>query len=192
MKNGFKQNKGPTTKEKIQTLEVELKNLSQAFQIQQMMMKHVSNQLQGIDADIKNSFGMLNDFQYRTLAMIELANYSADELESKAEEIKLKHFNQASDEEDQKKNYVLDNDSEVNEDSIVTITSTCKENSESSIFRSKFPMSECLTPNIREKLLGLKRGEEVEVDIYGNTHVIQLLSIRKALEVQEEQQQEEQ
>jgi FKBP-type peptidyl-prolyl cis-trans isomerase (trigger factor) len=155
-----------------------------------MMMKHVSNQLQGIDADLKNSFGMLNDFQYRTLAMIELANYSSDELESKAEEIKLKHFNKASDDEDKQKKYVLDNDSEVNENSIVTITSSCKDNEELSIFRSKFPMSECLTPNIREKLLGLKRGEEVEVDIYGNTHVVQLLSIRKALEVKEEQQEQ--
>jgi hypothetical protein len=191
MKNGFKQNKGPTTKERIEALKIELKNLSQAFQIQQMMIKHMSNQIQGLDTDAKNSMSMLNDFQYRTLAMIELADYSTEDLEEKAAELKLNDFNKASDLEDQEKSYELDNDGEINEDSIVVICSEVEDNEDAGIFRSKFPMSECLTPDIREKLLGCKVGDKIEAEIYGLKHTIEVLSLRKPPVKEEEKEEQE-
>ena len=179
MKNGMKRNKGPTTKEIIQTLKVEVENLNKAFQISQMMVKHLSNKVQGLETDMNNSMGMLNDFQYRTLAMLELGDFSNDDIEKKAEELKLVDFEAASNKEDEQKGYELDLDGTINEDSVVTITSKVEGKDEGGIFRSKFHMSECVTPNIREALLEKKVGDTVEVDIYGENHKIEILQLRK-------------
>ena len=53
------------------------------------------------------------------------------------------------------------------------------------IFRSKFPMSECLTPNLRESLLGAKVGDVIDAEIYGVNHKIEVLGLRKVPVVEE-------
>jgi len=183
---GMKQKKAPSTKDRIKELETALQNSQMAMQMSQMMIKHLTDQFQIFQTDLGSTMGMLNDFQYRNLAVIELTGINLDDLDAKAEEFKLVDFNKASDKEDTEKNYINDDNGIIEEDSIVLITSSTPDLEEDKgIFRSKFPMEECLTPDLREVLLGAKVGDVIDADIYGVNHKITILGLRK-VEVKEE------
>jgi len=187
---GMKQNKAPSTKDRIRELEVAMQNTQMAMQMSQMMVKHLTDQFQTFQNDLGSTMGMLNDFQYRTLAMLELGNFKSEDIDAKAEEFKLNDFNKASDKEDEAKGYINDDNGIVGEDSIVLLTSSTPDLEEDQgIFRSKFPMSECLTPDLRELLLGSKLGDSVESDLSGVNHKITVLGIRK-VEIKEEEKEE--
>lgn len=184
---GMKKNKAPSTKDRIRELEIALQNSQMAMQMSQGMIKHLVDQFQVFQKDLGSTMGMLNDFQYRNLALIELTNINLDDLDAKAEEFKLADFNKASDQEDIDKNYLNDDQGVITEDSIVILSSNTPDLEEDKgIFRSKFPMAECLTPDLREKLLGAKVGDVIESDIYGVNHKINILGLRK-VEIKEEE-----
>ena len=177
---GAKLNKQTSSKDKVKELEVALQNTQMALQVSQMMIKHITDQFKAVQNDVTNTMGMLNDFQYRTLAMLEVGKFDREEVEQKAEALKLVDFEKASSKEDNQKGYVNDDEGVVNENSVITVTSHTPDLAEDQgIFRSKFPMSECLTPSLREKLLGLKLNETVEVEIGGVKHTLTVLSIKK-------------
>lgn len=179
---GMRQNKQPSTKDKIRELEIQLQNMQMAMQMSQMMIKHLTDQFQTFQADLGGTMGMLNDFQYRTLAMLELGGFDTNAIDAKADEYKLNDFNKASDKEDEQKGYVKDENGIVTEDSIVIVTtSTPDQLEDQGIFRSKFPMSECLTPDLREKLLGSKVGDTIQSTIYNVNHDVTILDIKKPL-----------
>jgi hypothetical protein len=185
--NGQRQSKAPTTKERIKELEVAAQNSQMALQMSQMMVKHLSNQIQTFQQDLGNTMGMLNDFQYRTLAMLELGNFDSAEIDKIADGYKLTDFNTASAKEDAAKGFLLDDSGVVGEESIVILTSKTPSLAEDQgIFRSKFPMAECLTPNLREKLLGAKVGDVFDADINGIEHSITILGLRTAPVVEEQ------
>ena len=191
---GMKQNKQPSTKDRIRELEVATQNMQMALQMSQMMVKHLTDQFSTFQKDLGSTMGMMNDFQYRTLAMLELGNFNSDDIDAKADEYKLKDFNKASDKEDAEKNYINDDNGVINEDSIVVLTTNTPDLEEDQgIFRSKFPMSECLTPNLRESLLGKKVGESFDTEIYNIKHKVTVLGLRKVdvQEVNEEETSEE-
>lgn len=188
---GVKLNKQDSVKSKIRELEVALQNTQMALQVSQMMIKHLTEQFKNTQNDLSSTMGMLNDFQYRTLAMLDVGNFDKDAIEQKAELLKLADFNNASVKEDQIKGYVEDLDGVVNENSVITITSHTPELAEDQgIFRSKFPMSECINPNLRQKLLGLKLNETIEADFNGAKHTITVLSIKRSLVAEQKSEQE--
>lgn len=168
----------PSGKAKIKELETQVANLEMATRISQMMLKQTLEQFQGLRNDIDNTMGLLNDFQYRTQAMLELGDFDKEELNKCADDMKLKDYMSASDAEDKAKGFELDNDGAITEDSIVIITSTTNGDEDKGIFRSKFPMSECHTETLKEKLLGKKVGDVVEEDINGDTHSITIVGLR--------------
>lgn len=177
---GMKLNKQASSKDRIKELEVALQNTQMALQVSQMMIKHMTDQFKAVQNDLTNTMGMLNDFQYRTLAMLEVGNFNRDDIEQKAEALKLVDFDKASAKEDEQKGYVHDEDGVVTENSVITITSHTPDLAEDQgIFRSKFPMSECLTPALRGKILGAKLNETVDVEIGGIKHNLTILSIKK-------------
>ena len=183
---GMKLNKQASAKDRIKELEVALQNTQMALQVSQMMIKHMTDQFKAVQNDLTNTMGMLNDFQYRTLAMLDVGNFDRDDVERKAEALKLVDFDNASLKEDDQKGYVIDTDGIVNENSVITITSHTPDLAEDQgIFRSKFPMSECLTPSLREKILGLKLNESTAVEIGGVKHNITVLSIKKSRVLEE-------
>jgi hypothetical protein len=156
-----------------------------AVRLTQMMVKQLLDQIQNIRLDTDNTMGMLNDFQYRTLAMLELSGISKKDIDKRADELKLADYNKASFAEDLAKGYVDDSNGVVGEDSVVTITSSTNGDEDRGIFRSKFPMSECLTPSIKEKLMGLKVGDSFEEQIKNDLHKITLVSLSKATKKEE-------
>lgn len=182
-----------STKQRLKELETIVQNSNMALQMSQMMIKHLTNQLSAIQSDVGGLMGMSNDFQYRTLSMLELGPFNKDEINAKAEEFKLADFTKASDKEDEAKGYEVDETGVVTEDSIVIITSSTPDTPEDhGIFRSKFSMNECQTPDLREKLLKSKVGDTIETEINGVKHVIDVLGLRKLAEVVEEDENTEQ
>lgn len=177
--NGKKQSKGKSTKQEIQEMKIALQNSQMAVQVSQMMLKQVLEQFQGLRQDVDNSMGILNDFQYRTTAMLDLGNYDLDKLNKAAEALKLTDYMKASDAEDTAKGYELDNSGTVGEDSIVIITSTTNGDEDKGIFRSKFSYAECQTETLKESLLGKKVGDTVLEEINGDSHEIEIVGIRK-------------
>lgn len=180
--NGKKQQKAKTTKQEIQELKVTIQNSEMATRISQMMLKQVLDQFQGLRRDVDNTMGILNDFQYRTQAMLELGNFDIGELNIRAEEFKLKDYMTASNAEDLAKNYTLNPDGIVDEKSVVIITSTTNGDEDKGIFRSKFKMEECQTDTLREQLLGKSVGDVFTEEINGDTHEITLLGLRSQQE----------
>lgn len=181
---GQRQSKQASPKDKFKELEVQLQNNQMAIQMSQMMIKHLADQLSALQNDVGSNMGMLNDFQYRTLAMLEVGGFNKDAVDTKAEEFKLVDFSKISDKEDLQKGFSLDDDGIVNEESIVILSTTTPDlTTDEGIFRSKFPMSECLTPDIRSKLLGLKIGDTFESLIYGVKHIVTLVGLRKVQQV---------
>lgn len=184
---GMRQTKSvKSTKQRVKELETLVQNMQMALQMSQMMTKHLTNQLSVLQQDVGGLMGMSNDFQYRTLSMLELGDFDKDAINAKAEEFKLIDFNKASDKEDEKKGYEVDSGDTVHENSIVIISSSTPDLEEDQgIFRSKFHMNECQTPDLREKLLGAKVGDKIENEIQGVKHVIEVLGLRVQKEVEE-------
>lgn len=184
---GMRQTKSvKSTKDRLKELEVANQNSQMALQMSQMMVKHLTNQLSALQADVGGVMGMSNDFQYRTLAMLELGGFDKDVINAKAEEFKLVDFEKASDKEDVSKGYEVDSAGVISEESIVIISSSTPDTDEDQgIFRSKFSMNECNTPDLREKLLGSKVGDSIETEIQGINHKIDVLGLRFKKEVEE-------
>lgn len=186
MSNGFRQKKQPGNKEKIKELQATLQNMQQMFNIQKMVTQQFAQNLAKLDRDINNAMGVINDLQYRTLAMLEalceVSSRNPEEIDEIAEKLKLKDYNEASDKEDKEKGYV--EDEEVKEDSIVILTSECLTDSEKSIFRTKFKLDEeALDDELKKKLVGLKVGEKVKATLPDkNEHKLEVVGIRKQLE----------
>ena len=177
--NGKRLAKTKNTSERIKELEVALSNTEMGTRVSQMMLKQMLEQFQNLRRDMDNTMGIINDIQYRTIAMLEVGNINKDELEAKAEELKLTDYNRASDQEDTIKGYELDNDGVIGEKSIVIITSTTNGDNDKGIFRSKFNMEECRTESLREKLLGAKVGDIINTELNGDLHTITILGLRK-------------
>lgn len=180
--NGQRQSKEKSGKDKFRELDVQIQNVEMASRISQMMLKQVLEQFQGLRRDVDNSMGILNDFQYRTLAMLELGGFDKVELDKLAEKYKLVDYSKASDQEDAIKGYLNDDAGTVAENSIVIITSTTDGNEDKGIFRSKFNMDECRTETLRTKLLGSKVGDIIDEEINGENHTITILGLRKIKE----------
>ena len=168
-------------KDKMRELDVAVQNAEMATRISQMMLKQVLEQFQGLRRDVDNSMGILNDFQYRTLAMLEMSGFDKAELEKLAEKYKLADYTRASDQEDAIKGYINDDAGLIAEDSIVIITSSTNGDEDKGIFRSKFNMKECQTETLRNKLLGSKVGDVIEEEINGENHTITVLGLRKTI-----------
>ena len=185
--NGMRATKQVSPKTKMKELETTLRNTQMALQMSQMMIKHIADQLSALQNDVGSNMGLLNDFQYRTLAMLEVGKFDKDAVDAKAEELKLIDFNRASDKEDITKGYINDNLGLIEENSIVIATTSTPDTAvDQGIFRTKFPMTECASPELREKLLGKKVGDVIESNIGDTKHTITILGLRKVEQALEE------
>lgn len=175
-KNGFRDAAAGSKKEQLKQLQIEVKNMQMAQRISQMMHQQLINKLTALDQDMNRAMNLLNDLQYRTLATIELEAIDREELDTIADGMKLKDYNQASDNEDVQKNYSVAD--VVVADSICIITSEAAD--DKGIFRSKFKLSDSGLPDLQAALLGKKVGERALVKIGEIEHDIEVVGIRTA------------
>ena len=175
MSNGFRTAASASKKDLIKSTQTEVKNLQMAVRLNQMMTQQVIQQFQATNKDVTNAINVMNDLQYRTLAMLEVLGVDTVKLDEAADRLKLIDYNSASDKEDAAKQYVVGDI--VKADSIVTITSDAE--GDKGIFRSKFKLSEAQNPDLQMALEGLKVGDRTKITFTGVEHDITVLAIRE-------------
>jgi hypothetical protein len=174
MKRGVKLDPQPTNSQRIRELDTKLENMQMASRMTQMMVQQLMSNLDNMSKDLGKAFGVINELQYKILAMQTVANLDVDALNSVAGDLRLKDFNEASDAEDAQGNFVVADT--VGQDSTVIITSTTQDGA--GLFRSRIKLSESGVPALVEGLLGQKVGAKVTCQLNNVEHVVELLGIR--------------
>lgn len=177
----MKVGKQPTFAEDIDALKKQVENLTMALRINQALLQQVLPSVQAMGQDLKNTTAMMNDFQYRFLALQKLLNVDVAKMGEEADALKLFDWDKASDADDEEKGLVSVPKVESPQD-IVIITSTIEGKSEGGIFRSKMVLAETGNQALIDALNGAEVGAKVSVDLAGDTHNITLLGIRRVKE----------
>jgi hypothetical protein len=172
---GVKQKPQPTNSERLQQHDVELKNLQVSVRMSQMMVKQMVQSFQELSQDLGKAFGLVNELQYKVLAMQSLGNFDPATLGKHVDELRLKDWTEASDAEDKAGNFAAA--TTVQEDSTVHITSTTA-GGEVGIFRSRIKLSECGVPALIEGFMGKQVGTKVTCQLNGVEHTVELLAVR--------------
>lgn len=175
MQRGVKQEPKLNKTEMIQSLDKELKNLQMAGRVTQMMVQQMMQNSQSMSKDLGKAFGIINELQYKILAMQSIGNFDMSAMATKAEELRLNDFIEASDAEDKAGNFTIGD--VVQEDSTVIVTSTSAGDN-SGIFRSRIKLAECGVPALIRDLAGKPVGTKVACQLNGEEHVVELLGIR--------------
>jgi hypothetical protein len=181
--NGFRQVAQTSKKEQIKNMDAELKNTQMAMRVMQTLVQNLLRSNKNLSDDLANTIGLVNELQYKILAIQSVGNLSTEALSVKADELKLKDFDDASSKKDAEDNLV---DAEtVTEDSTVVITSTT-EGTDKGIFRSRFTMAECNIQDLRAALLSQRVGTKTKVKLNDQEHVVELLSVKQPAATQTE------
>ena len=180
---GFRVPPQASKKQQVRDLEVELKNLSMASRVSQMMVQQLMQSVKTMSDDLGSALNQLYELQYKYTAIQKHLNLDAAALDAVANEQRLKDFNAGSVAADAKENLI--EAAAVAADSTVTITSTAKDEqgTDRGIFRSRLKLSECGVPDLISGLAGKAVGDKVQVKLNGVDHEIELLAIRNPAQV---------
>ncbi len=174
LQRGVKQEPKLNKTEMIVSMDKELKNLQMAGRVSQMMTQQLMQNLQNLGQDMGKAFKIINELQYKILAMQSVGSFDAAALVVKADELRLNDFIEASDAEDKTGNFTLGD--VVQDDSTVIITSTTSAGE--GIFRSRIKLAECGVPALIRDLSGKSIGTKVACQLNGEDHTVELLGIR--------------
>lgn len=176
----MKVGKQPTFAEDVDSLKKQVENLTMALRINQALLQQVLPSVQAMGQDIKNTTAMMNDFQYRFLAMQKLLGVDLAKMGEMADALKLVDWDKASDTDDEEKGLVSVSKVESPQD-IIIITSTV-DGKETGIFRSKMVLAETGNQTLIDALNGAEVGAKVSVELAGDVHNITLLGVRRVKE----------
>jgi sporulation protein YlmC with PRC-barrel domain len=175
-RNGFREkSKG----ERFEALEQQVEQLAQAVRISQMLIQQFMQSNRSMQSDLGRTVGVMNDLQYRLLAYQEVSGVDIEALKAKADELRLKDYNEASDKEDAEKGLIPADTVESVNDYVVISSTTPGEAQDKGIFRSKFRISESGIAELMTGLIGKKVGETLEVKLADLNHIVEVLAIRK-------------
>lgn len=174
--DGFRQQPVGSRKEKLRSMEAELKNSQMAQRIAQMMTQQLMKSQQSMQEDLTRALGLINELQYKILAVQGAANLDPAKLTAVADELRLKDFNEASDKEDAEQGYAVG--TTVDADSVVILTSTT-DTLDKGIFRSKIKLADCGVPDLVKAFEGREVGAKAIVSLNGVDHTVELLGIRQ-------------
>lgn len=170
-----KLNKG----EKFEMLIKQVKNLSMAVRLNQLLMQKLSQQIGEVANMATTNSNMLNDFQYRMLAVQKTLSIDVDALQKISDELKLNDFNQASELQDADGTWDVI-DVVADENDVVIITSiTPLEAEDKGILRSRISLAEMQQPELQAKIIGAKVGDTVIHTLNGAEHHITILAARR-------------
>lgn len=174
---GFRTAPQASRKERLGSMETQIKNLEMAIKISQMMTQQVMQNVRGMSEDLSKSYNLINELQYKLLAVQEVTKLDITSLTDVANRLRLKDFNEASDKEDEKEGLL--NGDTVDEHSIIILTSTTNGGADAGIFRSRLKLAECGVPELIKAFMGQAVGTKATVALNGVDHEIQLLAIRQ-------------
>ena len=173
---GFRQQSQDSRKERLRSMETELKNSQMAARIGQMMTQQMMQNMQRMQQDLGAAMGLINELQYKILAVQRIANLDNVALSAIADELRLKDFNEASDKEDLEQGFTVG--TAVDTESTVILTSKTEGN-DKGIFRSKLKLSECGVPDLIKAFEGREVGAKAVVMLNGVEHEVELLAVRQ-------------
>ena len=173
---GFRQQQQASRKDKLREMEVTLANSQAATRITQMMIQQLVQSNRRQSEDLARALGLINELQYKALAMQKLNNLDVTEMTKIANDLRLSDFNDASDKEDAEVGNAVG--TTVNEDSIVILTSKT-EGSDQGIFRSKIKLADCGVPDLIAAFQGREVGAKALVKLNDVEHEVELLGIRQ-------------
>jgi hypothetical protein len=171
---GFREQPQATRKEQLKKLNVELQNMQMAGRISQMMIQQLLQNNKALSEDLGRAMGLINELQYKVLAVQKVSNLDVTALSKVADDLRLRDFNEASDNEDTSAGFTVGDT--VLPDSTVILTSEA--NGNRGIFRSRIKLSESGSKELIDGFAGKPVGTKITVQLNGEEHVVELLGIR--------------
>lgn len=173
---GFRQQTQGSRKERIREMDAELKNLSMASRISQMMTQQIMQNSKAMHEDLGRAMNIISELQYKILAIQKVSGLDLEKMNEVANQQRLVDFNEASDREDLERGFTVGDT--VNEQSVVILTSTTEEK-DRGIFRSRLKLAECGVPDLIKAFMGREVGAKAIVQLNGLDHEVELLAIRQ-------------
>lgn len=103
-----------------------------------------------------------------------------DLVETHAKEAKVSAFQELSDKDDELRGLKKADEAEIADTDTVIFTTDCETNKEAGILRSKVEVSAEGFEHLKDKFVGKKVGDQVDMEIYGQAHKATILGIRKS------------
>ena len=172
--------------ERVMFLEKQVTNLEMALRVSQTLMQQLLQQFVPMRNDLQTNVGIVNDFQYRVLAIQKLLNIDPTQLSKESDAIKLVDWQASSDKADAQDGVVATSEIKDKTDIIIITSTTPDETEDKGIFRSRARLEE-LNPEFQTTLLGKKVNETAELSLNGLRHVVTLLGVRVKKEESGEQ-----
>jgi ribosomal protein L29 len=154
-KKGFRQKPQENRKERLASLEKKLANLEMASRISQMMTQQLMNNMRNMQQDLGRAMGLLNETQYKILAIQEVSGLDLVKMNEVANAKRLTDFTEASDKEDADGNFTVGD--VVEKESTIILTSTTQ-NVDQGIFRSRIKLADCGVPELVNAFAGARVG----------------------------------
>jgi hypothetical protein len=173
---GFRESPQGGRKEKIKALDTKLANVEMASRISQMMTQQLLQSIRSMQEDMGRALGIINEMQYKILAMQEASGLDLTQLNEIAAGKRLKDWNEASDKEDVDKGFTVGSVVEAN--STVILTSKTEE-ADKGFFRSRIELAKCGVPDLVTAFSGREVGAKALVLLNGVEHEVELLGVRQ-------------
>jgi hypothetical protein len=183
MSKGGRTASRPTKSDRFEQMAKQVENLTMAVRVGQMMSQRMAQQLNSIVENLTINTGMLNDFQYRALAMQQLAGVDKSQLQAITDQLKLADFDKESEAKDQAGGFLVVDKVEGDDDTVLITSFTPDEKEDKGILRSRIKISDMNQADLQAKLVGCVVGSKVEATLNGVNHVIEILGIRRAAPV---------
>jgi hypothetical protein len=163
--------------ERVMFLERQVANLEMALKISQNVTQQLLQQFLPMRNELQSNVGIVNDFQYRVIAMQKLLNVDSKELTKASDELKLKDWQESSDSADAKDSMKSKEEVSSKTDTVIITSTTPDESEDKGIFRSRVRLEE-LNPDFQNGLLNKRVGDKVELTLNNTRHVVELLGVR--------------
>lgn len=171
--------------EKHDQMVKQLEQLSMAMRLNQMMIQQLGKNNESLRNELSNATSMLNDFQYRLLAVQQLNNLDPKKLQDVADALKIDDFNKECVRKDLNDKAEIVNTIESSEDIVIVTSSTPGAEFDQGILRSRIKVSETNLPELIDLLVGKSVGDKVTATLNGVSHSIEILGVRRLPKVEE-------
>jgi hypothetical protein len=171
--------------EKHDKMVKQLEQLSMAMRLNQMMIQQLGKNNESLRNELSNATSMLNDFQYRLLAVQQLNNLDPKKLQDVADALKIDDFNKECVRKDLNDKAEIVNTIESSEDIVILTSSTPGAEFDQGILRSRIKVSETNLPELIDLLVGKSVGDKVTATLNGVSHSIEILGVRRLPKVEE-------
>jgi hypothetical protein len=166
----------PNQLERVALLEKNAEATSMGVRVSQMLLQQMLQRVTQLEERLGFVLSSNSDLQFRLLALQKVTGVNIDALQLEADKIKLDEWTKASEEDNAARGLVPASEV-VDQDSIVVITSTTPGAEDKGIFRSKVSVIEIGSKEAIEAFQGKKPGDKFELELAGNTHVVELLEV---------------